>query len=73
MPKFNKIYRTAEELVAALQRKGLFIADEAKAVSYIRNIGYYRLKSYFYPLYQEPKHKHRFKINATFDKVIHNA
>lgn len=70
MPKFNKTIRPAEELVAVLKRKGLSIADEAKAVSYIRNIGYYRLKAYFYPLYREPKHKHIFKINATFDKVM---
>lgn len=55
MPKFNKTNRPAEELVAVLKRKGLSIADEAKAVSYIRNIGYYRLKAYFYPLYREPK------------------
>ena len=70
MPKFNKTNRTAEELVVVLKRKGLYIADEAKAINYIRNIGYYRLKAYFYPLYQEPKHKHQFKDNAAFDKVM---
>ena len=45
MPKFNKTNRTAEELVVVLKRKGLYIADEAKAINYIRNIGYYRLKT----------------------------
>ena len=70
MPKFNKTNRTAEELLVVLKRKGLSIADEAKFITYLRNIGYYRLKAYFYPLYQEPKHKHLFKVNATFDKVM---
>ena len=64
MPKFNKEYRTAEELIAVLKKKGLTIEDEAKAINYICNIGYYRLKSYFYPLYQEPKYKHLFKVKA---------
>lgn len=70
MPKFNKTNRTADDLIVVLKRKGLSIADEAKSINYIRNIGYYRLKAYFYPLYQEPKHKHLFKVNATFDKVM---
>jgi len=70
MPKFNKTNRTADDLIVLLKRKGLSIADEAKSLNYIRNIGYYRLKAYFYPLYQEPKHKHLFKVDATFDKVM---
>ena len=70
MPKFNKTNRTADDLIVVLKRKGLSIADEAKSINYIRNIGYYRLKAYFYPLYQEPKHKHLFKVDATFDKVM---
>ena len=70
MPKFNKTNRTADDLIVVLKRKGLSIADEAKSINYIRNIGYYRLKAYFYPLYQEPKHKHMFKVDATFDKVM---
>ena len=70
MPKFNKTNRTADDLIVVLKRKGLSIADEVKSINYIRNIGYYRLKAYFYPLYQEPKHKHLFKVDATFDKVM---
>ncbi len=70
MPKFNKEYRTAEELIAVLKKKGLTIEDEAKAINYICNIGYYRLKAYFYPLYQEPKYKHLFKVKATFGNVM---
>ena len=70
MPKFNKTNRTAEELVAVLKSKGLSIADEAKAINYIHNIGYYRLKAYFYPLYKDPKYEHLFKVDATFDKVM---
>ena len=70
MPKFNKTNRTAEELLAVLKIKGLSIADDAKAVNYIHNIGYYRLKAYFYPLYKDPKYEHLFKVDATFDKVM---
>ena len=70
MPKFNKTNRTAEELLAVHKIKGLSIADDAKAVNYIHNIGYYRLKAYFYPLYKDPKYEHLFKVDATFDKVM---
>lgn len=68
--KYEKPGRTAEELVAMLQEKGLVVDDASRAAGYIRNIGYFRLKAYFYPLYREPKSRHLFKEEATFDKVM---
>ena len=70
MATYNKPNKTAKELVTGLQVKGLIINNEERAINYVRNIGYFRLKAYFYPLYQEPKHKHIFKPEATFDKVM---
>lgn len=69
MPKFIK-HKTAEELVVSLKTKGLLIDNDLQAANYIRNIGYFRLKAYFYPLYSEPKNNHFFKNDATFDKVM---
>lgn len=68
--KYDKPNKAAEELVTALQRKGLAIRDANRAAGYIRNIGYFRLKAYFYPLYREPKKLHLFKDGATFDRVM---
>ena len=70
MAKYNKTNKTTEELVSSLKEKGLIISNNAKAINYIRNIGYFRLKAYFYPLYKEPKHKHLFKQEASFDKLM---
>ncbi|MBQ2922290.1 MAG: Abi family protein [Tyzzerella sp.] len=70
MAKYNKTNKTTEELVSSLKEKGLIISNNAKAINYIRNIGYFRLKAYFYPLYKEPKHKHLFKQGASFDKLM---
>ena len=68
--KYNKPGRTTEQLVANLRSKGLCIQNGSRAADYIRNIGYFRLKAYFYPLYREPKNRHLFKDGATFDNVM---
>lgn len=53
-----------------LKDRGLSISDETKAVSYLTNIGYFRLSAYFYPLLEFPKEQHRYKPDATFKKVM---
>ena len=70
MAKYNKPNKTSEQLVENLIAKGLIINDKKKIINYVRNIGYFRLKAYFHPLYQEPKHKKLFKPDASFDKLM---
>jgi len=68
--KFEKRYCSPPELVTLLQKRGLLINNEEKAESYLKNIGYYRLSAYFYPLLTLPKEDHRFKPNSTFQQVM---
>jgi abortive infection bacteriophage resistance protein len=58
------------DLIPLLKRRGLAIPDEERAVSYLTNIGYFRLSAYFYPLLKEPKTDHIYKDGATFDLVM---
>lgn len=67
---FGKTYLTPVQHIALLQSRGLQIADENLATSYLTNVGYYRLSAYFYPLLEVPKEKHIYKRGASFDKVV---
>ncbi len=67
---YTKPSKAPAELVAGLKSKGLIIEDDAKAIEYIQNIGYFRLKAYFYPLYQKPKRNHLFKPQSTFEQAL---
>jgi len=48
----------------------LQIDDEPKAISYIKNIGYFRLSAYFYPLLQLPKSNHQYKAASNFTHAL---
>ena len=67
---FSKTCFTPQQHIALLKDRGLSISDETKAVSYLTNIGYFRLSAYFYPLLEFPKEQHRYKPDATFKKVM---
>lgn len=53
--------------ISLLQRRGLSIANEAKALLYLQEISYYRLSAYFLP-YQLAKDK--FNPATTFEQII---
>jgi abortive infection bacteriophage resistance protein len=59
-----------QDLIPLLKSRGLSIPDESKAISYLTNIGYYRLSAYCHPLLQDPKTAHRYKPGASFDLVM---
>ena len=61
---FRKTYQSAGDLVRLLQQRGLRVSNVLKAENYIRNIGYYRLSAYLYPLLKIPKDLHQFKKNS---------
>ena len=70
LPHFTKHYMVEADLVALLESRGLIISDEAKAVRYLENIGYYRLSAYMYPFLKVPKESHQYKDSTTFQKVL---
>lgn len=59
--QFDKTYTHPFDIIALLKSRGLNIGDSGRAEHYIRNIGYYRLSAYLYPLLQMPKEAHRYK------------
>jgi len=67
---FSKTCTLPQDLVPMLKGRGLTISDEPKAISYLTNIGYYRLSAYCHPLLKEPKGDHAYKEGATFDLVM---
>ena len=72
--KEPKIWKTYEEQLEILKNRGLHVADEKKALGYLRTIGYYRLSGYLYPFRQfNPKNpKNRldsFIPNSSFEDV----
>ncbi len=67
---FNKTFKNHNELVKLLQSRGLSIKNPERAEHYIQSIGYYRLSAYLHPFLRYPKTQHKFKLDATFDKVM---
>ena len=67
---FHKKYNSTEDLVSLLTQRGLTIDNAYIASQYIKNIGYYRLSAYLYPLLEMPKEEQRFKSNSHFNKAL---
>ena len=72
--KEPKIWKTYEEQLEILKNRGLHVADEKKALGYLRTIGYYRLSGYLYPFRQfnpkNPKNRLDSLIpNSSFEDV----
>lgn len=64
---YNKTPLSFAEQLALLQSRGLSVADEPKAISYLQQISYYRLSAYFLP-YQAAKDT--FNPGTTFKQII---
>lgn len=67
---FHKTYQSPTDIVALLQRRGLDIENPKSAEHYIRNIGYYRLSAYLYPLLKMPKEAHLYKAGCSFQDAL---
>ncbi len=67
---FDKTYTSSADIVSLLKDRGLCIDNTQLAEHYIRNIGYYRLSAYMYPLLQTPKEKHSFKVGSSFQNAL---
>lgn len=69
--RYTQTCTLPHDLIPLLKKRGLSFADEEKAISYLSNIGYFRLSAYLNPLYKEPKSEHIFKKDATFEKAMY--
>lgn len=67
---FDKTYTSPSAIVALLKERGLEIDNLQRAEHYIRNIGYYRLSAYMYPLLRIPKGEHLFKPKSKFQDAL---
>ncbi len=70
MQNYTKQCTLPTDLIPLLKGRGLTIEDEPLAVSYLTNIGYFRLSAYFRPLLQDPKDAHIYKEDATFEMAM---
>lgn len=61
--------RKITDQLQLLKSRGMLFHDESKALKYLGNISYYRLKGYWWDM-QSDKVKHTFKNNSCFDDVI---
>ena len=64
---YNKSPLSFKDQISLLKSRALVIDDEAKALSYLQEISYYRLSAYFLP-YQTTKDT--FENNITFEQII---
>lgn len=67
---FDKTYTYPTEIISLMKNRGLDVGDFQRAEHYIRNIGYYRLSAYLYPLLQIPKDTHCYKAGSTFQDAL---
>ena len=67
---YSKVCTLPQDLVPLLKQRGLVITNEQRVISYLSNIGYFRLSAYLYPLLKEPKSDHLYKDGSTFDLAL---
>lgn len=67
---YNKPPLNYQEQLDLLIQRGLTVDDPDKAIHLLENLSYYRLSGYLYPMLAEPKCKHEFKKNSTFENAF---
>jgi abortive infection bacteriophage resistance protein len=67
---YNKTYSSPRQIATILKDRGLIIDNLERAEQYLKNIGYYRLSAYLYPLLALPKENKKFKEGASFDQGL---
>lgn len=73
--KFCKPPLAVPAQLELLKRRGMVVADEARAVRVLQNINYYRLRAYWLPfeaheLSKAVQDEHLFKPGTDFDTVV---
>lgn len=82
MSSYTKPHLTFEKQLELLKSRGLIVADESEALTYLRSLGYYRLSGYWYPFREliitkdakdrhlKPQRKDTFIRNSEFQHVV---
>lgn len=68
--EYTKPTLTISQQIVRLKERGLTFADESKAVSYLSNISYYRLRAYSYPFQDNTDPDHPFTRKISFEDII---
>ena len=68
--KFAKPPLPLPQQLAKWQSRGLVVNDAAKALHYLRFIGYYRFSAYTLPFQNPAHHDKHFKPATTFERVL---
>ncbi len=68
--KYTKSPLTVTEQIQLLRERGLQINDESRAISFLTNISYYRLRAYTYPFQNNLVPDHPFTKNISLDQII---
>ncbi len=68
---FQKLPKTADDLIALLEKRNLIIADKDSTRHYLEHIGYYRLSAYMKPLQEPDNPDHPFIEGTTFEQLIY--
>lgn len=66
----DKVYTYPIEIATLQKNRGWDVRDSQRTEHYIRNIGYYRLGAYLYPMLQMPKELHRYKADGSFQDTL---
>lgn len=69
---YEKPWTSYPDQLNLLRRRGLKIADEARALHYLQHLGYYRLSGYWYAFRQRDGNDvhDAFKPGSTFDNIV---
>jgi len=72
-----KTWKSHQEQLDILKARGMAVPDEARALDFLKRVGYYRLSGYFFPFRQGAEddagnffRKDEFIEGSSFDKVI---
>jgi abortive infection bacteriophage resistance protein len=66
---YDKKPTSYQDQITLLKSRGLTIENEPKLLHLLEKINYYRFSGYCHPFLIEPKEHHRYKEDATFEKV----
>jgi len=66
MAQFTKPTLSYDDQISLLKERGLIITDHSKAISYLKEIAYYRLSAYYIPYEKE---RHLFQTGTSFEQI----
>jgi abortive infection bacteriophage resistance protein len=66
--RYDGQFLSYEEQFQLLKTRGMIFSNEEKAKNLLKQVGYYRLSSYWYPFFEDKQEK-IFKRDAQFEKI----